>query len=262
MASNKKNKISHEDGADFMSNIEIQDADRIAVLETICVRVRREKRSKLFAKFDGKPTVAQKAKINKEIEDKVIVEPNIEAQLILNLQDAANSILFDIAMDKRRPTNGQTLEILSRIQAKTTELGELFGAIDNIAGKKLRQRSFDSDQISKLLLNVSDVIDDEFLQDVKKSKSLTTTIHPFRIMSATIIKALHEAGLLGYFDTDTKKVSFIEDVMKHLLELPEVEEELMHITGDEDYTSHVFLRDHILAELKNFQKIHKVLNLI
>ncbi|WP_417542250.1 hypothetical protein [Methylophaga thalassica] len=242
MVTNKKNKVSQEDGVDFMPDVEIQSEDRLAILETIYVKVQREKRN--------------------DVDNLVSIESSVIEQLFFSLENAANSIVFDLKMDKKRPTNGQSVEILNRIKSKSAELGQLFETIDNIAGKALKKQNFDTGEISKLLSNISEAIKDDILESVTKNKSLLQTIHPFRIMSVNVIKALYEADLLSYFETDKKKVSFIEDVMRHLLELPAVENEITEITGDEDYSVKVYLRDHILAELRNFNKTNKILNSI
>jgi|GEM_PF-6133836 len=242
MVTKKKNKLSKEDGVDFMPDIEIQSEDRLAILETIHVKVQKGR--------------------SKDADNLLSIESSVIKQLFFSLESAANSIVFDLKMDKKRPTNGQSVEILSRIKSKSAELGELFETIDNIAGKALKKRNFDTGAISKLLSNISEAIKDDILESVTKNKSLLQTIHPFRTMSVNVIKALYEANLLGYFENDKKKVSFIEDVMRHLLELPAVEIEMTAITGDKDYSVKVYLRDHILVELRNFKKTNKILNSI
>lgn len=262
MESKKKPKISDEDGVDFMPDIEIQSDDRTAILETISLMVKKERRRNLFAQFDDAPSHSESAKILRDLDDKIIIDKELANQFFFDLENAASSVLFDLDMEKRRPTTGQSSELLDRIQSKSSELGQLLGAIDNIAGKGLQQQKCDADDISKLLLKLSETIKDKVLPSVKKSKSLNQTIHPLRIISVNVIKALHDAGLMGYFETDKKKVTFVEDVIQHLLELPAVEDELNRITGDEDYAVNVYLRDHILIELRNFQKTHKILNLI
>lgn len=260
MEISKKPNISNEDGVDFMPDIEIQSDDREAILETIKFLVKKERRKKLFAKFDA-ISFAQKLKNEKDLDSAVIIDNKLTEQFFINLENTVSSVLFDLEIYKRRPTNGQSLEILGRVQFKSAELGHLLGEIDNIAGKGLKQQNFNTDDISKTLLNLSEVIKDEVLLKVQKNKTLTSTVHPLRIMSVNVIKALHEATLIGYYETDKKKVGFIEVIIRHLLELETVEKRLIEITGDEEFTLNVYLRDHIMIELRNFKKSHKILNL-
>lgn len=251
MTRKKKPKISNEKGIDFMSDIEFDRFDKEAILATIVAKTKKECRKSLQNESVGELKVSEETAAERAIEIKLAFAENKINNFFLKVENATSSILFDLDMDKRRPTISEAVEVLNRIKSKSRDLSQLLDSIDYVADKALKKKGYDAFQLSELLENLSNNIEEEVLAEIKQNKSLFKSLHPYRIMSANVIQALDELGVLIYFQTDRAKVSLIEEVIRHALESSAVDADLAADEAGE--LTVVYLKDHIISELKNFQ---------
>jgi hypothetical protein len=246
--SNKKSKISTEDGVEFMSIINLSLLEKEKILSLI-----KDELNMAYTEtveFNIIKQAVGSGRIKRTKYKVVFTFTEAEKEVFVNqLEDAVSAFIFDLDISKKRATPTQAVERLCRVTQKAMELSQFLKETDSITETSIRKRGVKLIEITQLLDDLTYKVESYIYDDIRKSKPLYTTINPYRIFSANIIKVFQNFGLLEGINTQQKKIDVVEKTMRELIKVWQVQKGLVKL--EEKSAKSKYLRDFIDNELKD-----------